>query len=73
MNKIIFTFKRSRGGVFIQPDVMSVEIEGWTEDELRRVLAFAGGLADRGCKVWRGWRKRDAGLHLHPVAGQQVV
>lgn len=59
MNKIVFTFKRSRGGVFIQPDVMSVEIEGWTEDELRRVLAFAGGLADRGWEFER--EGEDAG------------
>ena len=51
MNKLVFTFKRSQGGIFVLPDVMTIEIIGWTNDELNKILEFVDGLADRDWQI----------------------
>ncbi len=51
MNKLVFTFKRSQGSIFVLPDVMTIEIIGWTNDELNKILEFVDRLADRDWQI----------------------
>lgn len=36
---------------FVLPDVMTIEIIGWTNDELNKILEFVDGLADRDWQI----------------------
>lgn len=36
---------------FVLPDVMTIEIIGWTNDELNKILEFVDRLADRDWQI----------------------